>query len=400
MAAMRGTGSRARRGTPGVEIAVLLAAVIADLVLALRAPAGRDPGWAGPLGALLTSTGTAIPVLAVLRRRFPRHVGVLGSVVVALSVLSTVVQVAGHGQPQPAIAEIVATGVLTASAARKLAPRHAAALAPAMGVVMIAAPLLRYGADVPEALFAVGAAAYWGACLSVGLILRAADNRQRDALDRVRSHERLQLARELHDLVSHHVSGIVVRVQAARAITEASADAGNHAAVYREIEEAGGEALAAARRLVGMLRDTEDMPPFAGAVLGDVVRAATGSAARLDITEELDQLPVPAQLATTVHRVVTEALTNVRRHAPSASEVSVTATTDADDLLLEVRNDGVPATPLPSPGGFGIIGMTERIAMLGGSLTAGREAGSRWRVAARLPLGAEDAPFGSLPRGI
>jgi signal transduction histidine kinase len=148
------------------------------------------------------------------------------------------------------------------------------------------------------------------------------------------------------------------------------------------------------------LRDTEGVPPPAGAVLGDAVRAATGSFARVDIAEELDQLPVPAQLATTIHRVVTEALTNVRRHAPAATEVTVSARVEADELVLEVRNDGVPASPLPSPGGFGIIGMTERLAMLGGELTAGREAGSRWRVAARLPLGGEDTPFETLPRGI
>lgn len=396
---MRRAGARARRGMLGAEIAALAAAVVADLVLTLRVP-GASGGWAAPLTGVLVSAGSAVPVLAVLRRRFPRHLGVLGSVVAALSVSTTVVQVAGGARAQPPIAEIVATGVLAASAGRRLPPRRAAVLAPVLGVVMIATPLLRYDVGVPGTLLAVAAAAYWGACLGVGLILRAADSRQRDALERVRGQERLQLARELHDLVSHHVSGIVVRVQAARAITEAGADEGNHAAVYREIEEAGGAALAAARRLVGMLRDTEDVPPLSGAVLGDAVRAAAGSGARVDIAEELDQLPVPPQLATTIDRIVTEALTNVRRHAPAATEVSVSARTEVDDLVLEVRNDGVPATPLSSPGGFGIVGMTERIAMLGGSLRADREEGSRWRVTARLPLGAEDAPFGALPRGI
>ncbi|WP_233226324.1 sensor histidine kinase [Amycolatopsis sp. CA-126428] len=397
---MRRTGARARRGMLGTEIVVLAAAVVADVLLALRVPGHGGHGWAAPLAGLLASTGTAVPVLVVLRRRFPRHIGILGSAVAALSAIGTVVPMITDARSEPPIAEIVAAGVLTASAGRKLEPRRAAALAPVLGVVMIAAPLLRYGADVPEALLAVAAAAYWGACLGVGLILRAADGRERDALERVRGQERLQLARELHDLVSHHVSGIVVRVQAARAITEAKPDEDDHAAVYREIEEAGSAALGAARRLVGMLRNTEGVPPPAGAVLGDAVRAATGSAARVDVAEELDQLPVPAQLGTTIHRVVTEALTNVRRHAPAATEVAVSARVEADELVLEVRNNGVPATPLPSPGGFGIIGMTERLAVLGGDLTAGREAGSSWRVAARLPLGGEDTPFDTLPRGI
>ncbi|WP_103349602.1 sensor histidine kinase [Amycolatopsis sp. CA-128772] len=388
-----------RRGTLGAELAVLAAAIVADVVLVLNAPGGGG-GWAAPLTGVLASTGTAIPVLAVLRRRFLRHVGVLGSVVAALSAIGTVVAVTAHPQPPPPIAEIVAAGLLTASAGRKLEPKHAAALAPALGVVMIAAPLLRYGAGEPETLLAVAAAAYWGACLGVGLILRAADGRQRDALDRVRSQERLQLARELHDLVSHHVSGIVVRVQAARAIAEANADVGGHAAVYREIEEAGGAALAAARRLVGMLRNTRDVPPLSGAVLGDAVRAAAGSAARVAVAEELDQLPVPSQVATTVHRVVTEALTNARRHAPAATEVVVSVRVEADDLVLEVGNDGVPAASRAAPGGFGIIGMTERLAMLGGSLTAGPEPGARWTVTARIPLGGEDAPFDALPRGL
>ncbi|WP_230862449.1 sensor histidine kinase [Amycolatopsis camponoti] len=396
---MRTAGNRARHSMLGPEIAVLAAAVVADAVLVVRGPGG-DHGWAAPLAGILASTGTAIPVLAVLRRRFPRHIGVLGSVVVALSVVATIVPLAGHTRSEPPISEVVAAGILAAAAGRRLEPKHAAALVPALGVVMIAAPLLRYGSGAPEALVAVAAAAYWGACLGVGLLLRAADARQRDALERARGQERLQLARELHDLVSHHVSGIVVRVQAARAITEADPDIGDHAAVYREIEEAGGAALAAARQLVGMLRDTEDVPPPSGAALGDAVRAAAGSAARVDVAEELDRLPVPAQLATTLHRVVTEALTNVRRHAPAATEVSVSARVEVDDLVLEVRNNGVPANPLPSPGGFGIIGMTERLAMLGGELTAGREAGSCWRVSARLPLGAEDAPFESLSRGI
>ncbi|MBK1787960.1 histidine kinase [Prauserella sp. ASG 168] len=381
------------------EISVLVVATIADSVLALRFP-GSDRGWTDTLAGFLAPAGPAMAVLAVLRRRFRRHVGTLAAAVAGLSAFSTVVAlVAGHGGAQPVLTEIVAAGVLTAAVCRRLPPAHAAALASALGAVMIAAPLLRYGLDEPEALISVAAAAYWGACLGVGLILRDADGRQRAVLERVRSQERLQLARELHDLVSHHVSGIVVRVQAARAITEAAPDGQDHAGVYREIEEAGGAALSAARRLVGMLRDTEHVPPPAGASLGDTVRAAAGTTPP-DVAEELDQLVLPPQLATTVHRVVLEALTNVRRHAPDAADVSVTARADADDLVLDVHNDGVTSAPASAPSGFGIVGMTERITMLGGSLSAGPAPGRCWRVIARLPLGSEHRPFDTLPQGI
>ncbi|EOD63733.1 sensor histidine kinase, partial [Amycolatopsis vancoresmycina] len=140
--------------------------------------------------------------------------------------------------------------------------------------------------------------------------------------------------------------------------------------------------------------------PLSGAVLGDAVRAAAGSAARVAVAEELDQLPVPSQVATTVHRVVTEALTNARRHAPAATEVVVSVRVETDELVLEVANDGLPANPRSAPGGFGIIGMAERLEMLGGSLTAGPGPGARWTVAARLPLGGEDTPFDALPRGL
>ncbi|MER6791676.1 hypothetical protein [Amycolatopsis mediterranei] len=159
---MRRTGARARRGMLGPEIAVLAAAIVADVLLALRVPGHGGHGWAAPLAGLLASTGTAVPVLVVLRRRFPRHVGILGSAVAVLSAIGTLVPILTDVRSEPPIAEIVAAGVLTASAGRKLEPRRTAVLAPVLGVVMIAAPLLRYGADVPEALLAVAAAAYWG----------------------------------------------------------------------------------------------------------------------------------------------------------------------------------------------------------------------------------------------
>ncbi|WP_170068009.1 sensor histidine kinase [Lentzea guizhouensis] len=125
-------------------------------------------------------------------------------------------------------------------------------------------------------------------------------------------------------------------------------------------------------------------------VLGDVVRAASqGVSVRVD--PDVDGLRLPAQVSVALHRVLLEALTNTRRHA-QASDVRVTARSDGDDLVLRIDNDGVLGEA--ACGGHGIIGMTERMAALGGELTAGPHGNDGWRVTARMPLDAD------LPGGI
>jgi signal transduction histidine kinase len=253
---------------------------------------------------------------------------------------------------------------------------------------MVAAPVVRYGIGSPAALFAVPTALLWGAALAVGLILRDADARRLGELAEVRTGERIQLARELHDLVAHYVSGIVVRAQAARALaTNPAAPEQDPVEVYTEIEDAGAEALTAMRRLVGMLRTSESGVPFASTGLGDAVREAADDQTTVDIAGGIEDMPVPPELAATVNRVVLEALTNVRRHAPDATEVRVTARVDGGHLVLDVLNDGVASRPPDrSRTGYGLIGMTERLSALGGTLRTGPESGQRWRITARLPL--------------
>ncbi|MFB9838143.1 sensor histidine kinase, partial [Actinoallomurus acaciae] len=245
----------------------------------------------------------------------------------------------------------------------------------------------------PTALIAVPAALLWGASLAVGLILRDADDRRRSALAEARTAERLRIARELHDVVAHHMSGIVVRAQAARVLAGRSAEPDDD--VFREIEEAGSNALTAMRRLVGMLReDTVPEPVPASGIRAAVLDAAAGhDGVAMELPGDLDRLePAPA-LITTVHRVVLEALTNVRRHAPDAADVRVAARVQhdpvADVLHLEVVNDGV-GEPSGGGSGYGLVGMRERVTALGGTLRAGVESGRRWRVVVRLPLDREE----------
>lgn len=380
------------------EVATLVLAGLADIVLTLKMKhsTGIVPGLLGPL---VPSAGEGTAVLAVLRRRFPGRIFVLGFAVAALSLVSTgasaAIEFARQGSwAYPGATEVVAMALLTGAASRRLPVRHATVVALAGVVAMVATPVVRYGVGSPVALLAVPAALLWGAAVAVGLILRDADRRRVAELADVRAGERLQLARELHDLIAHHVSGIVVRAQAARAIAEnAAAAAQDPVVVYTEIEQAGTEALTATRQLVGMLRANEPVAVLPGSGAGDAIRAAIddhgvlGPGLDVEIAGELDGPAAPPELVITVHRLVLEALTNIRRHAPNATRVTVSATVDACRLVLDIRNDGAGARPGNRAGsGYGLVGMSERVAALGGSLRAGPERGHSWRLTARLPL--------------
>ena len=396
-----------RRGVLAAEIAVLVVAGVVDIVLATVIKHDATPTLLAPL--VVPAAGEAPAVLAVLRRRFPDRIRLLGMAVAALSLTSTaasvVITATGHGRfAYPGTTEVVAMALLTGAACRRLSGPNAAATAVAGGIAMLAAPLLRYGIGSPAALLAAPATMLWGIALAVGLILRDADTRQRGQLAAVRENERLQLARELHDLIAHHVSGIVVRAQAAHAIAKnPAATPQDPIQVYAEIEQAGAEALTATRQLVGMLRSAEPVALLPGAGLADAIRAAvathgeTGVALEVDVAAELDAVPTPPELAITAHRIVLESLTNVRRHAPDATRIGIHATVDGDHAVLDIHNDGLQTRQAHRGAGYGLVGMAERVAALGGSLRAGADRNRHWRLTARLPLH-RTATLGQRPR--
>ncbi|HEX6340168.1 sensor histidine kinase [Umezawaea sp.] len=389
---MATTGPPARRGVLVAEITALVVATIADNVLVVR-QGGNSGVVSSALSAVVPHMGTAVAVLAVLRRRFPDRVALLGWSVIGLSALSTAVAgfvgMTGVGSAShPVVTEVLAVALVAGAGCRRLRPVGATVLATAAGITVVSAPVVRYGFESRAALGAVPAALLWGTALAIGLVLRDADARHVAALDRVRESERLQLARELHDLVAHHVSGIVVLAQAAHALAEdPSVPDQDPVEVYREVEQAGAEALTSMRRLVGMLR-SDPLPPLPSGTLGDAVRAAAGDQAEVDVTEELDGMPVPSDLSSTVHRIVLESMTNVRRHAPGATAVEVSAYVDEGELVLDIRNDGVSGDR--GGDGYGLVGMAERVSSLGGALDAGPEPDNRWRTTAWLPLRGEE----------
>lgn len=395
---MTAGGQPARRSVFVAEVAVLLVATVVD---AVQVSGGDGPR--GVLGPLLTMVvpyaGTAAAILAVLRRRFPRRIELLAGAVMGLSLLGTAAAGFVDQVPaQPPLTEVLAVLLLAAAGCRRLPPARAAVLAVAACVTVVLAPIVRYGLDYPAALFPVAAALAWGAALALGLILRDADARHRRDLERIRTEDRLQLARDLHDLVAHHVTGIVVRTRAAQALAaNPAAPAQDPAEVYDQIEHAAAEALTATRGLVGVLRSDEPLPS-PSLVLGDVVRAAAGEEVAVHVGDDVEALPLPPRVSVVLHRVLLEALTNSRRHA-RATGVRVTARSDDGDLVLEIDNDGVP-DGVAAQGGHGVLGMSERMAELGGELAAGPHGHDGWRVTARLPLGPDDDPFDTVPRGL
>ena len=199
--------------------------------------------------------------------------------------------------------------------------------------------------------------------------------------------ERARIARELHDVVAHHISMISVQAETARLTTPGLPEEG--AQQLRAIGETARTALAEMRRLLGVLRDDAAagtaLAPQPGLArlneLLDEARAATGAPVRLVVRGAVE--PLDPGLDLVAYRIAQEALTNARRHAPGAA-VDVELDYDPDALRLRVRDAGPGPAPDARPG-HGIVGMRERAALVGGTLSAGGGPGGGYLVTAVLP---------------
>ncbi|WP_246075404.1 sensor histidine kinase, partial [Nonomuraea terrae] len=355
--------------------------------------------------------------LAVVRRRGRLWAAVAGLLVATLAI--AVARVAGlPAEPGPGVA--LGLSVLVASAVRVLPWRQAAGVA-AGGLAVACGSVL---SGSPHNAVLLLNCAGWLAAVAAGLGPRLLAVRRRAAADRVRRHERLELARELHDVVAHHVTSVVLQAQAARVVArrhpEKAADS------LDAIETAGADALAATRHVVGLLREPAAAPPgvFAGFRpsgmrerngadlagfdaseayggggaddgLGGAVSGGFGLARVRELVSRYAGPPVrlslpegdpewPPGVAATVYRIVQESLTNVSRHAPDAASVTV-AVHDADGMLIVAVTNGTAQDRPRCGGGYGLLGMRERVESLGGTLTAGPRPEGGWSVKAALP---------------
>jgi signal transduction histidine kinase len=223
---------------------------------------------------------------------------------------------------------------------------------------------------------------------ALGAAVRYQTTSRLRALDQVKLREREQLARELHDTVAHHVSAIAIRAQAGRVV------AGSHpgAAVdaLKVIEEEASRTLAEMRGIVGVLREHEEpeLAPQRG--VADIKQLAdrVGDRPRVEVHLSGDLDDLGPSVGAAVYRIAQESITNAVRHARHATWISVSVAGDDDWVRLTVRDDGDASSTGRRSAGYGLVGMTERAMLLGGTLEAGPGPDRGWTVTAVLPRAA------------
>lgn len=200
--------------------------------------------------------------------------------------------------------------------------------------------------------------------------------------------ERTRIARELHDVVAHSVSLMVIQTSAAR--RQLSLDSSTADAALANVEDVGRAAMNELRRILGVLRDeTAELAkePQPGIDAIDQL-ASTASDLPVAVRRKGDLRDVPAGVELSTYRIVQEALTNIRRHAGIVKRVEVSIVRTDGALNVEIVDDGrgaaahLGATEI----GFGLLGMRERVAAFDGALFAGPRPGGGWRVSATFPM--------------
>lgn len=386
--------ARARRSALALDwiVAVALtAAGVADVFVRAKSvdPHFRAPTWAIMLMSLVVFLSLG------LRRRFGLEV--LACVAVA-SLLLDLVMTDPHyqGSLELFLAWLV---VAYSFAAHEDGRRYQQGAALALGaVVVFEAVTLSAGMQLGQAIPSVMLPALaWlvgrVVCGRQRLVVALGDRTQQLELERegreraAVANERARIARELHDIVAHSVSVMVIQAQAGQRLLGEPEQAGG---AFRSIETTGHEALVDLRRMLGILR-TGDQELAIGPQPGLAALPALGEQMRqaglpVTVRVEGEQVALPAGIDLSAFRILQEALTNTLKHAgPVPVEVVVHYNTSA--LELEVLDDGhTTIVDRLNGSGHGLVGMRERVTLYGGTLESGRRDGGGFAVRVRLPL--------------
>jgi signal transduction histidine kinase len=262
----------------------------------------------------------------------------------------------------------------------------------AVGVAaLMAAHFLReplYGSTATDNLVGAGFLLF---PVALGAAVRFWVSTRHREREQARQRERERLARELHDIVGHHVSGIVIQAQAGQAV--AATDPQRALQVLGVIEEAASGALVEVRSLVGVLRGGDDAERAPARGIDDLQRLARDAVGGpgVDVEVSGDVGSLTASVGAAVYRVVQESLTNARWHAADATRLDVRVRADDEAVHVDVLDDGRSGRGTERIGGrghgsgFGVAGMRERVELLGGRLEAGPRPGGGWAVSAVIP---------------
>ncbi|MBF5081188.1 histidine kinase [Quadrisphaera sp. INWT6] len=384
------------RGRRGAAVtAAVWAGLSAVALLVLLGPVARSEGVAVSPLLLTTVVALAVAQCLLLVLRHDRPVATL----VAVSVLQ-----AGVLAVVPADTSVQGAGLLVAAyTAGTLLPARRLVAAVGASVAVQAAGLAVATAGPGQLLLgAAGAATTTAAATAVGawvalrrahqrseLAVAAAAVERESAMARSAvAEERTRMARELHDVAAHHLSGLVVQASAAERLVDADPERAKQA--IRDLREQGRATLRDMRSIVGVLRATGGDAPASGepqadgapvpglADLPSLVESARAAGDRLEARWSGPQVVLPPLADVAVYRTAQEALANARRHAPGA-RVVLAVTTAGERVLLEVENE--VADPVPADAGFGLTGMRERAELVRGRLEVGPTGRGTWRVA-------------------
>jgi signal transduction histidine kinase len=359
--------------------------------------------WVGPLfddgipGPQLANAALLllITVPLVWRRRAPTLVFALVLTAVGLQV-GLIDEV--HSE-QPPMQDWIALLVVFYSLGAHAERRRAIAAAVLGGVLVVGGDLVALftrGARIEDTVpgwFMLAAAygvgfALRGQRVQSALLARRADRLEREREQKARlavAEERVRIGRELHDIVAHAVSVIVVQAQAAQRVLDGEQSSAREA--LDSIETTGRQALVEMRRLLGILRTEDDALALAPrpslAHLDDLATHLREAGLPVELHVEGEPKPLPPGVDLSAYRIVQEALTNALQHAGPAS-ARVVVRYRAGEIELEITDDG-RGSANSRDGGHGLIGMRERAALVGGDVESGTSSGRGYTVRARLP---------------
>jgi signal transduction histidine kinase len=353
-------------------------AVAGALVLLGEAEVWLGPG-AGAHRAVYAVVNAAMALTVAFRRRYPTVAGAIAGLLslaagdlwgppdlstYALSWGLAMYGLAVWSRPRPFVAAVVAFAVALAASA-------------ALGLTTAGFPqvVLTWLVALLLARFLVG---------DREQRLQHAERERALAAREVLLEERQRIARELHDVIAHEVSMIVVQAGAERrALGTANPDTRE---VLQTIETVGRSALGEMRRMVGMLRAGDRPEPQPGLRdLEALVTRVRESGLAVEVVTEGERRDLPAGIELCAYRVIQEALTNALKHAANA-KVTVRVAYRPDELVLEVDDDGRGSDDGSIAGGHGLVGMRERVALYRGRLTAGQRPSGGFQVLAQLPI--------------